>query len=121
MTEVWNNSVLVQFPRTVVFNDHFTAGYSFQDIDLSAVVGSRRAVVILKCAKDAQVGNHILFNRRNGDVGSENGNSNVYSLASPGSYQGHMVADTDDNGVIEVSSDENTHVWTITVEAFIYA
>ena len=118
MTDVRNPSVLAQFPRTQVYNGLPANPWTWYDLDLSVVVGRRRALVLLRWENSIGLMTSMLV-RRNGDAVNHTAYGADFCQLNA-SEKGHTVIDTDDNGVIEFMTGV---VKTVTgqVEAFIYA
>jgi len=111
----FNPQVTLKFPGTVVHNAIGPAAWT--DLDLSAVVGSRKALVVIR-SLNGSGGNSHIYSRTNGDtLNKTDGISIVLSQLS--GRDDLLVVYTDASGIIEwyVSNVAGTH--TLTVEAFI--
>ena len=86
--------------ETQVFNG--TAPTTFTDLDLSAVVGSNRALVLLKLFNSEASGKETGF-RRNGETELVNkfGGESVAAVTLPATSFGLVLVYTDDAGIIE--------------------
>lgn len=98
-----------------VFNG--TSPTSWTDLDLSAVVGSNPAMVLLKTFKNTQ--KSVAF-RKNGDADEyySPGNFSVACLDPVGDVFGVMLVTTDNNGVVEWIT-ETASTYTVDVMAYI--
>jgi len=99
--------------------DNTAAPTSWTDLDLSSIVGENRALVFLKIQNMA-IGSPETFYFRRGDdtedVGEGGSNAGGNSVIKIGSEcAGHVLMETDANGVIEWKSPggEITDVWIV--------
>ena len=116
MVMIGSPGATVAFPRTTVYNA--TKAAAWADLDLSAVVGSRQAVVILKIEKDATANADYGYLRRNGDASQFNANIAISTWALSAGEAGYYVCVTDPAGIMEWFSEDAVPVYTVIVEAY---
>jgi len=105
------------FDTTEVFNGTATVGGTYQDLDLSSVVGSVQALVLLKvkCA-----GAKYTSFRTKGLTETPPSASAPLNQIHPvnANTTGHVLLATDSNGVIEWRCETNTDNVTINIVAY---
>ena len=113
MTEVSNPPVVVHFPGTQVHNA--IGPVAWTDLDLSAVVGARKALVYLRCLNGTGF-NAIITLRPNGDGGAWIGGVVRTQVVDTGVAA--LLVYTDAAGIIEWYTDIVAGTWAITVEVY---
>ena len=113
-----------KYDATEVFNDTLTAANTFQDLDLSAVVGTNRALAFLHVTVSA--GDIVVF-RMKGETGayakwiggadSQAGiNASNLDVADAEYYASCM---TDASGVIQIAGSTNTTTYVVTMRGYV--
>lgn len=119
MPNFYNPSPQIRYPNTQVYNSAVALAYTYYDVNASAVVGARKALLLLKIVKDATAGVDSAVVRSNDEAAnlfSGDGAQKASCDASVGSY---VVTLTDSAGIFEFAANDTVPVWTITVVAFI--
>jgi len=112
----FNPQVTLKFPGTLVHSGVGPGTHT--DLDLSSVVGSRKALVILRITKDATAGNDNYNFRTNGQTGNAPANG-IGWITLGASAMGYVEVITDSSGIIEWYTDDIVPSVNINVEAFI--
>lgn len=105
-----------QFVTTQVFSG--TASTSYTDLDLSAVVGARQRMVMLRAVSNNTDG--IMFQRK-GTSYTYSSSSITYGVSGGGSASNvsmNFIVATDANGVVQWRTNSGTNTVTINVEAY---
>lgn len=120
MTDHFNNpGAQIYFSGTQVYNASPAAAWTWYDVNCSAVVGARRAIVLLKVVKDASAGAHSLYTRKNGETTNFLCSPHAGVIEADASTGGYIIGTTDASGILEISVSDATPTWTVTVEAYI--
>ena len=92
---------------------------TFTDLNLSAIVGANKALVLIKVTNGVGSTRGVCF-RLNGDaeptVGQRTGCSALYNTANS---IGYIITATDANGIVEWTGDSVSQTTTLDVVAFI--
>ena len=115
----------VEADGSTVFNTTLTAANTFQDLDLSSVVGSNSAIVTLEIQSGAS--QHYALKPK-GFGGAYASHSNTtsgnslgmcYFVADNAGDYAYVTIMTDSSGVIQHGSSDNTTTFTVKVVGFI--
>jgi hypothetical protein len=118
-------------PGTVVFSTHMTAGNTWQDLNLSAVVGAKTALVLLEVSTNAVgvftckpkgygglTGVHTGYTGTGRPLYGECGTgAGVMGFVNINAF-GYVMGITDSSGIIQIAYPDNTTVVTLKVIGF---
>ena len=100
----------ITFATTQVFAHGYKSS-TYEDLDLSAVIGAKQSLVMLKVTNASAATPHQYFFRRNGATDDLNDDSIVAlfidHLSGDGSV-GFLLVTTDTNGVVEWATNTTT-------------
>jgi hypothetical protein len=115
----------VQGSGTTVFNTTMTAANTFQDLDISSVVGANVAFVLLEITSDAA--SYIAVKPKDGGGAAAahfntpdtpNGAGAASCTLTSASEYRQLVTATNSSGILEICGGNNTTTWTIKVTHF---
>ncbi|KKN19565.1 hypothetical protein LCGC14_0944510 [marine sediment metagenome] len=116
----------IAFPETTVFNTTLASADTFQDLDLSATVGSNSALVFLEITATTFSDRYAVKQKGTGSgtaAGVHYGASTPWGAAS---FTGegnttivNLVTTTDSSGIIQHACSSNTETITIVMRSFI--
>jgi hypothetical protein len=112
---------------STVFNTHMTAANTWQDLDLSAVVGAKVALVYLEittngviqiAAKPKGNGSATFANHIESQATADGGGAAVLQMLATGKYK-YLLTATDASGVIQIAANVNNVTVTIKLLTYI--
>lgn len=117
MSQIYNPPVVVHFPGTVVHNAIGPAAYT--DINISTVVGVRRAWVLIRVENQTGSGGFFYF-RENGETLLTSGaGTQITSITAPNRF-GYVILRTDNTGILEWYAGVVAGTVNLRVEAYIH-
>lgn len=115
--DVPSGGATIAFPGTEVFSGN--APTSFTDLDLSSVVGSNSALVLLRVLSSGASSGTSMYFRKNGDTAAQ-GDYGTNHIANSDNEASLVIVVTDASGIIEWMA-AATRNQIITVEAYVKA
>lgn len=103
------------FPRTIVYDASPAAAWAWFDVDCSAVVGAREALVLLRVLCVGGAG--TFFTRVNGETVTHTVAAGADCASINAGEKAYIIGFTDANGILEVMTSQAGNTYTVTVEA----
>lgn len=119
-TKIENPPVLVEFPGTIAFDTNSPNPSAWTDLDLSAIIGTRVCICILRLTYGVIAGSPIAKFRPNGDTVDRSNAYKIEVYQGAQNLTGHIIVLSDAAGIVEWYVNSISVPTTITVEAFIH-
>lgn len=114
---LFNPGAQISFPLTSVFDG--AAPGAFSDLDISAITGARRTLVLLSCNNKSAGSQYYWFRRKGEALTSHFTGVSAGAVDTGGYHTGWFIVATDASGVLEWMCSAAGTSTEITIEAII--